>query len=53
MFHSSTLTTLGAGPRAAAALFAWFTEESAAEKHMPQLQHNMVVTGTRRPISPS
>ena len=47
MFHSSTLTTLGAGSRAAAALFAWFTEESAAEKHMPQLQHNMVVTGTR------
>ena len=25
-----------------------FTEESAAEKHMPQLQHNMVVTGTRK-----
>ena len=23
-----------------------FTEESAAEKHMPQLQHNMLVTGT-------
>ena len=25
-----------------------FSEESAAEKHMPQLQHNMLVTGTRR-----
>jgi predicted phage-related endonuclease len=25
-----------------------FTEESAAEKHMPQLQHNMLVTGARR-----
>ena len=25
-----------------------FTEESAAEKHMPQLQHNMLVTGTRK-----
>ena len=25
-----------------------FTEESAAEKHMPQLQHNMVVTGARK-----
>jgi predicted phage-related endonuclease len=25
-----------------------FTEEGAAEKHMPQLQHNMLVTGARR-----
>jgi predicted phage-related endonuclease len=25
-----------------------FSEESAAEKHMPQLQHNMLVTGARR-----
>lgn len=25
-----------------------FTEESAAEKHMPQLHHNMLVTGARR-----
>jgi predicted phage-related endonuclease len=25
-----------------------FTEESAAAKHMPQLQHNMLVTGARR-----
>jgi predicted phage-related endonuclease len=25
-----------------------FTEEGAAAKHMPQLQHNMLVTGTRR-----
>jgi predicted phage-related endonuclease len=25
-----------------------FTEEAAAEKHMPQLQHNMLVTGARR-----
>jgi predicted phage-related endonuclease len=25
-----------------------FTEESAAQKHMPQLQHNMLVTGARR-----
>ena len=25
-----------------------FTEESAAEKHMPQLQHNMLVTGAQR-----
>ena len=25
-----------------------FTEEAAAEKHMPQLQHNMVVTGARK-----
>ncbi len=25
-----------------------FTEESAAEKHMPQLQHNMLVTGAHR-----
>jgi len=25
-----------------------FTEESAAEKHMPQLQHNMVVSGARK-----
>src|SRR5215204_1414260 len=25
-----------------------FTEEGAAEKHMPQLQHNMVVTGARK-----
>jgi predicted phage-related endonuclease len=25
-----------------------FTEEGAAERHMPQLQHNMLVTGTRR-----
>jgi len=25
-----------------------FTEESAAEKHMPQLQHNMLVTGAKR-----
>src|SRR5215204_3393184 len=25
-----------------------FTEESAAEKHMPQLQHNMLVTRTRK-----
>ena len=25
-----------------------FTEESAAEKHMPQLQHNMLVTGARK-----
>src|SRR5580693_2536034 len=25
-----------------------FTEEAAAEKHMPQLQHNMLVTGARK-----
>ena len=25
-----------------------FTEDSAAEKHMPQLQHNMVVTCSRK-----
>ena len=25
-----------------------FNEESATEKHMPELQHNMVVTGTRK-----
>jgi len=25
-----------------------FTQESAAEKHMPQLQHNMLVTGAHR-----
>jgi predicted phage-related endonuclease len=25
-----------------------FTEKSAAEKHMPQLQHNMLVAGARR-----
>jgi predicted phage-related endonuclease len=25
-----------------------FSEESAAEKHMPQLQHNMLVTGAKR-----
>jgi predicted phage-related endonuclease len=25
-----------------------FTEQSATEKHMPQLQHNMLVTGARR-----
>ncbi len=25
-----------------------FTEEGAAEKHMPQLQHNMLVTGARK-----
>jgi predicted phage-related endonuclease len=25
-----------------------FSEKSAAEKHMPQLQHNMLVTGARR-----
>jgi predicted phage-related endonuclease len=25
-----------------------FSEESAADKHMPQLQHNMLVSGTRR-----
>ena len=25
-----------------------FTEEGAAAKHMPQLQHNMLVTGARR-----
>ena len=31
-----------------------FTEESAAEKHMPQLQHNMLVTGARAgvPVDP-
>jgi hypothetical protein len=30
-------------------MLAWsFTEESAAEKHMPQLQHNMLVTGAQR-----
>jgi predicted phage-related endonuclease len=25
-----------------------FTKESAAEKHMAQLQHNMLVTATRK-----
>lgn len=30
-----------------------FSEEAAAEKHMAQLQHNMLVAGTRNPCSPS
>jgi predicted phage-related endonuclease len=27
-----------------------FSEEAAAEKHMPQLQHNMLVSGTRKSV---
>ena len=30
-----------------------FSEEAAAEKHMAQLQHNMLVAGTKNPSSPS
>ena len=30
-----------------------FSEEAAAEKHMAQLQHNMLVAGTRKSVVPS